>query len=65
MQKLRTEEVTGEPSHVHLDPAGDRMDLLINKQSFSANPRELKKQAESSNFLQGLNQYTQEEDMKH
>lgn len=65
MLKLRTEEVTGEAGQVHLDLAGDRMDLLINKQSFSANPRELKKQAESSNFLQGLNQYTQEEDMKH
>ena len=46
LQKLRTEVVTADHNQGLIDPAGDRMDLLINKQSFSANPRELKKQAE-------------------
>ena len=43
---------------------------MINKQSFSVNPRVLKKsssnnnQATSGNFMQILCQYTQEQDMK-
>lgn len=47
------------------------MDLMINKQSFSVNPRELKKGSSNNtgsepagNFMQILSQYTQEQDMK-
>jgi hypothetical protein len=44
---------------------------MINKQSFSVNPRDLKKSSSNNtgsgdggNFMQILNQYTREQDMK-
>ena len=47
LQKLLTEKGIEETGQTNQELG----DLLINKQSFSANPRELKKQAESINFL--------------
>lgn len=48
------------------------LDLMINKQSFSANPRDIKRNSSNQagsepgeNFLQILKEYTQEQDMKH
>lgn len=70
LQKLLSEEEdTGEACLTQ--PGTEAMDLMINKQSFSVNPRELKKSSSNNtgsepagNFMQILSQYTQEQDMK-
>jgi hypothetical protein len=64
LQKLLTEKVEGDQT-----ASNEMMDLMINKQSFSVNPKDLKKGSSnqtggsepatgSGNFLQILNQYT-------
>lgn len=73
LQKLLSEEdQTEEAYSTQPGMTGpDGMDLMINKQSFSVNPRELKKGSSNNtgsepagNFMQILSQYTQEQDMK-
>jgi hypothetical protein len=47
MEKLQADKVF----ETNAQAATELSDILINKQSFSANPRDLKKQTESGNFL--------------